>query len=114
MAHSWTPRRPGAVTGVAHVDWATAGVVHLVVVGLGGHGQRLVPGGPCFVVPEARARCDEVKDLDDLGPEAAHELAVAAERVLGRDPPLLVRGGSEREVRVPSRPWWVTAQSPAA
>ena len=50
---------------------------------------------------EAGAGGDEVEHLDDLGAEAAGELAGAAEGVLAGDPALLVGGCSEREVAVP-------------
>ena len=44
------------------------------------------------------------EDLDDLGAEAASELAVAAGRVLPGDPALLVRGGAERQVGLAEQP----------
>ena len=69
-----------------------------MVVGLGGDGERVESGGDGFVVAQAGAGGDEVEHLDDLGAEAAGELAGAAEGVLAGDPSLLVRGGPEREV----------------
>ena len=51
-----------------------------------------------FVVAQAGAGDDEVEDLDDLGAEAAGELALVAEGVLGGDASLFVGGGAERQV----------------
>jgi hypothetical protein len=48
------------------------------------------------VIAQAGARRDEVEDLDDLGAEAAGELAGAAEGVLAGDTALRVGGGTER------------------
>ena len=45
-----------------------------------------------------------VEDLDDLGAEAAGELAVPAGGVLPGDPALLVRGGAERQVGLAEQP----------
>ena len=64
-----------AVAGEAHGDRVAAGVVGLVVVGLGGDGDRVEAGGGGFVVAKAGAGGDEVEDLDDLGAEGAGELA---------------------------------------
>ena len=69
-----------------------------MVVCLGADGQRVEAGCRGFVIAQTRARGDEVEDLDDLGAEAAGELAGAAERVLAGDPALLVGGRAEREV----------------
>ena len=69
-----------------------------MVVGFGGDGDGVEAGGGGFWVAQAGAGGDEVEDLDDLGAEAAGELAGAAEGVLAGDPALLVGGGSEREV----------------
>ena len=93
----WSPavgRRVGRRCSAS--DRVAAGVVGLVVVGLGGDGER-VEVRPRW--PRGRAgRCgrDEVEDLDDLGAEAAGELSLCAERVLAGDPALLVGGGAER------------------
>ena len=75
-----------------------------MVVGLGLDGDGVESGRGCFGEPEAGAGGDEVEDLDDLGAEAAGELAVPAERVLAGDPALLVRGGAERKVGVAEQP----------
>ena len=56
------------------------------------------PAARGFVVANAGACGDEVEHLDDLRAEAAGELPGAAERVLARDPALLVRGRPERQV----------------
>ena len=87
-----------SVAGVAHRDRVAAGVVGLVVVGFGRDGERGRSRLPRLRVAQAGAGGDEVEDLDDLGAEAAGELAGAAEGVLAGDPALLVGGRSEREV----------------
>ena len=56
------------------------------------------------MVAQARAGGGLVENLHDLGAEAAGELPVPAERVLARDPALLVRGGAEREVGLAEQP----------
>ena len=56
------------------------------------------------MVAQPGAGGDEVEDLDDLGAEAAGELAAAAERVLAGDPALLVGGGAERQVGLAEQP----------
>ena len=48
-----------------------------MVVGLGGDGERGVPGLDGLVVAQPGARGDVVEDLDDLGAEAAGVLARA-------------------------------------
>ena len=72
-----------------------------MVVGLGADGHRVEVGGRGFCVAQAGARGDEVEHLDDLGAEAAGELAGTAEGVLAGDSALLVGGRSEREVAAP-------------
>ena len=69
-----------------------------MVVGRGGDGERIEAGCGGFVVAQAGARGDEVEDFDDLGAEAAGELACAAECVLAGDAALLVGGRAERQV----------------
>ena len=63
-----------------------------MVVGLGGAGDGVVSGGDGFVVAQAGTGGGVVEDLDDLGAEAAGELAVAAQGVLAGDTALLVGG----------------------
>jgi hypothetical protein len=75
-----------------------------VVVGLGADRDRVVSGGGGFVVAEPGAGGGVIEDLDDLGAEAAGELAVPAGRVLPGDPALLVRGGAERQVCLTEQP----------
>ena len=75
-----------------------------MVVGLGADRDRVVSGGGGFVVAQSGAGGGVVEDLDDLGAEAAGELAAAAGRVLPRDPALLVRGGAERQVGLAEQP----------
>ena len=94
----------GAVAGDAHRDAVAAGVVGLVVVGLGSDGDRVEPGRGGLVVAQAGAGGGLVEDLDDLGAEAAGELPVPAQRVLAGDPALLVRGGAERQVGLAEQP----------
>jgi len=60
-------------------------------------GERIESGRGRFVIAQARARCDVVEDLDDLGAQAAGVLTAAAERVLARDASLLVRGRAQRD-----------------
>src|SRR5712691_9918837 len=93
-----------AVCGDADLDAVAAGVVGLVVVGFGGDGDGVVSGGGGFVVAQAGAGGGLIEDLDDLGTQAALELAVAAEGVLPGDAALLVRGGAEREVSLAEEP----------
>ena len=84
----------GAIAGDAQGDAVAAGVVGLVVIGLGLHGDRIESGGGGFVVAQPGARGGLVEDLDDLGAEAAGELPVPAEGVLPGDPALFVGGGA--------------------
>src|SRR5450756_2503071 len=88
----------GPVAGVPHVDAVAAGIVGLVVVGLGADGDRVVPGRESLVVAEAGAGGGLVEDLHDLGAEAAGELPAAVAGVLPGDAALLVGGGAERQV----------------
>ena len=69
----------GAVAGEPHGDLVAARVVRLVVVGLESDADRVEPGCGGFVVAEPGAGGGMVEDLDDLGAEAAGELAVPAE-----------------------------------
>ena len=92
--------------GDADGDRVGGGVVGLVVVGAAGHGERVVSDRGGLVVAQTGAGDDEVEDLDDLGAEAAGELAVPAEGVLPGDPALLVGGGAERQVGGRSRRRW--------
>src|ERR1019366_5432210 len=65
---------PGAaVAGEPHGDAVAAGVVGLVVVGLGSDGDRVEPGGG-LVVAQAGARGGLVEDLHHLGAQAPREL----------------------------------------
>ena len=75
-----------------------------MVVGLEGDGHRVVPGRGGLVVAQPGAGGGLVEDLDDLGAEAAGELAVPAGGVLPGDPALLVRGGAERQVGLAEQP----------
>ena len=104
--NSWTPssRPVRAVAGEPHGDAVAAGVVGLVVVGLGLDGDRVVPGGGGLMVAQPGAGGGLVEDLHDLGAEAAGELPVPAEGVLPRDPALLVGGGAERQVGLAEQP----------
>src|SRR6266851_896953 len=93
---------PGtAIPGHAHRDAVASGVVALVVIRLGLHRDRVEPGCRGLVVAETRSGSGLVEDLHDLGAEAAGELPARAERVLARDPALLVRGGTKRQIRLP-------------
>src|SRR6202020_2576087 len=56
----------GLVAGDAHGDAVAAGVVGLVVVGLGSAGDGVVSGGDGFVVAQAGAGGGVVEDLDLL------------------------------------------------
>ena len=56
------------------------------------------------MVAQAGAGGGVVEDLDDLGAEAAGELAGAAEGVLPGDAALLVGGGAERQVGLAEQP----------
>ena len=94
----------GAVAGEAHVDAVAAGVVGLVVVGLGADGDRVEPGRGGLVVAQPGAGGGLVEDLDDLGAEAAGELPAAAAGVLPGDAALLVGGGAERQVGLAEQP----------
>ena len=77
-----------------------AGIVGLVVIGLGLRGDRAEPGRGGFVVAQAGPGGGLAEDLDDLGAQAPGELPVAADGVLPGDPALLVRGGPQRQVRL--------------
>ncbi len=78
-----------------------SGVIGLVVVSIGLNSNRVESGRGGFVMPETRSRRGLVEDLHHLRAEAAPELPVAAERVLAGDPALLVRGGTQRQIRLP-------------
>jgi hypothetical protein len=57
------------VAGEAHADRLCAGVVDLVVEAARFDGQRLEPGGRCFLVAQAGAGDRELEDLDHLRSE---------------------------------------------
>jgi hypothetical protein len=79
----------GAVAGEAHLDAVAAGVVGLVIIGLGADRDRVKPGRFGLVVAQPGAGGGLVEDLYHLGAEAAGELPVAAEGVLPGDRPCL-------------------------
>jgi hypothetical protein len=94
----------GPVAGDAHGDAVAAGIVGLVVVGLGLDGDGVEPGGGRLVVAQPGPSGGLVEDLHDLGAEAARELPAPAQGVLPGDAALLVRGRAEREVSVAEQP----------
>ena len=106
VAEQLQPQQPTGepVTGDPHGDAVAAGVVGLVVIGLGANSDRVEAGRGGFVVAQAGAGGGLVEDLDDLGAQAAGEGPVPAERVLPGDPALLVRGGAQRQIRHPEQP----------
>jgi len=78
----------GLVAGDADGDVVAAGVVGLVVIGLGFGGDRGESGRSGFVVAQPGAGGGLVEDLDDLGAQAAGEPPVPAQGVLpGRSGP---------------------------
>jgi hypothetical protein len=93
-----------AVACDGHADGAASGVIRLVIVCLALHGERIESDRGCFGVARARAGDDAVEHLDDLGAEAAGELASPAEPVLARDASLLVRGCAQRKIGLTQQP----------
>ncbi len=75
-----------------------------MVVSLGLDGDRVESGRRSLVMAEPGSGRGLIEDLHDLRAEAARELPAAAERVLARDPALLVRGSSERQVGFAEQP----------
>ena len=95
----------GPVAGEpAWLDAVAAGVVGLVVIGLGAHRDRIEPSGDRFVVAQPGAGRGLLEDFHDLGAEAASELPVPPGGVFPGDPALLVGGGAQRQVRLPQQP----------
>jgi len=72
----WLEPAGGPVPGKPQVDAVAAGVVGLVVVGLGADCDRVEPGRLGFVVAKPGAGGGLVEDLHDLGAKAAGELTV--------------------------------------
>ncbi len=70
-----------------------------MVVRDGRRAVRREPGRDGFVITEPGAGGDQIEDLHHLRAERPGEAGVAADRVLARDPALLVRRRAERQIR---------------
>ena len=92
-----------AVSRITHRNAVAIRVVGLVVIRFATNRDRIEPGCGRFMVAQAGAGGGHVKNLDDLGPEAAREFPVPTEGVLAGDPALLVGRGPERKIGRPDQ-----------
>jgi len=62
--------------------------------------ERIEPSSQCFVLPQPRARSDQIEEFYNLSSDGTRELAHMTQCVLRGRPSLLVRGRAEWQVGV--------------